>query len=172
MPTTRFTVHTTLSPSEAMMLITDFGPDRASRWPNVDESHFTLHDQGPEWAEVTEGNAMGWERERYSWDASAGTVAIDTLDSNLWGPGSGWRYELVPAAEGTDVQVTLTRTPLSFRGRLIGALIPVVGSWALEDSSGQCSGRQSLADALRRARCLVGKGMVLMGHLPAPLDAA
>lgn len=26
--------------------------------------------------------------------------------------------------------------------------------------------------ALRRARCLVGKGMVLVGHLPAPLDAA
>src|SRR3954447_25143068 len=69
MPSTRFTVHTTLSPSEAMTLITDFGPDRASRWPNVEESHFTLHDQGPEWAEVTEGNAMGWERERYSWDA-------------------------------------------------------------------------------------------------------
>ena len=131
MPKTRFTVHTTLSPSEAMRLITDFGPDRASRWPNVDESHFTLHDQGPEWAEVTEGNAMGWERERYSWDAAGGTVAIDTLDSNLWGPGSGWLYKLVPAAGGTDVQVTLTRTALSFRGRLIGALIPVVGSWAL-----------------------------------------
>ena len=43
---------------------------------------------------------MGWERERYSWDATAGTVAIDTLDSNLWGHGSGWRYELTPAAGG------------------------------------------------------------------------
>jgi len=131
MPTTRFTVHTTLSPNEAMMLITDFGPDRASRWANVDAAHFKVHDQGPEWAEVTEGNAMGWERERYSWDASAGTVTIDTLDSNLWGPGSGWRYELKPAAGGTDVQVTLNRKSLSFRGSLIGALIPVAGSWTL-----------------------------------------
>ena len=42
-----------------MMLITDFGPDRASRWANVDAAHFKVHDQGPEWAEVTEGNAMG-----------------------------------------------------------------------------------------------------------------
>ena len=100
MPTTRFTVHTSLSPSEVMGLFTDFGPDRASRWPNVDEAHFEVHDQGPDWAEVTEGNAMGWERERYSWDAAAGTVAIDTLDSNLWGPGSGWRYELTPAGRG------------------------------------------------------------------------
>ena len=68
MPTTRFTVHTSLAPSEVMTLLTDFGPDRASRWPNIDEAHFAVHDQGEDWAEVTEGNAMGWERERYSWD--------------------------------------------------------------------------------------------------------
>jgi hypothetical protein len=131
MPTARFTVQTALSPSEAMTLITDFGPERARRWPNIDRAHFEVHDQGPGWAEVTEGNAMGWERERYSWDVGAGTVAIDTLDSNLWGRGSGWRYELVPTAGGTDVNVTLMRVPKSFRGRLVGALIPVVGSWAL-----------------------------------------
>ena len=131
MPTIRFTVHTSLSPSDVLALFTDFGPDRASRWPNVDDAHFEVHDQGPDWAEVTEGNAMGWERERYSWDAAAGTVAIDTLDSNLWGPGSGWRYEVTPAAGGTDVHVTLTRVPRSFRGRLVGALIPIAGARAL-----------------------------------------
>ena len=131
MPTTHFTVHTTLSPSQTMTLITDFGPERAARWPNIDDAHFTVHDQGPDWAEVTEGNAMGWERERYSWDATGGTVSIDTVDSNLWAPGSGWRYMLSAAAGGTDVQVTLTRVPKSFRGRLIGALIPIAGSRVL-----------------------------------------
>jgi hypothetical protein len=131
MPSTQFTVHTSLSPSEVMTLFTDFGPARASRWPNVSESHFELHDQGPDWAEVTEGNAMGWERERYSWDAEGGTVTIDTLDSNLWATGSGWRYQLTPAGEGTDVRVTLTRVPRSWRGRLIGALIPIAGARAL-----------------------------------------
>jgi hypothetical protein len=131
MPTTRFTVHTSLSPNDVMELFTDFGPDRASRWPNIDDAHFKVHDVGPDWAEVTEGNAMGWERERYAWDAAAGTVKIDTLDSNLWGPDSGWRYELTPAAGGTDVQVTLTRVPGSLRGRLIGALIPIVGARTL-----------------------------------------
>jgi len=114
-----------------MELITDFGPDRADRWPNVDDAHFTVHDEGPDWAEVTEGNSMGWERERYSWDAAAGTVAIDTLDSNLWAVGSGWRYQLAPAVGGTDLEVTLTRLPKSFKGRLIGALIPIAGSRAL-----------------------------------------
>jgi hypothetical protein len=112
-------------------VLTDFGPDRARWWPNVDEAHFTVHDVGTNWAEVTEGNAMGWEHERYSWDAAAGTVSIETLDSNLWGPGSGWRYELVPAAEGTDLRVTLTRVPNSFMGRLVAALIPLVGARTL-----------------------------------------
>ena len=131
MPTTRFTVHTSLSPSEVMALLTDFGPERASQWPNVDEAHFKVHELGPDWAEVTEGKAMGWERERYAWDPEAGTVTIDTLDSNLWGPDSGWRYELTPAADGTDVQVTLTRAPKSFLGRAIGALIPIAGARTL-----------------------------------------
>jgi hypothetical protein len=131
MPATRFTVHTTLSPSDAMELFTDFGPDRAERWPNIDEAHFQVHDQGPGWAEVTEGNAMGWERERYAWDSAAGTVSIDTLESNLWAAGSGWRYQLEAARGGTDVHVTLTRVGKGLRGKLIGALIPVAGARAL-----------------------------------------
>jgi hypothetical protein len=131
MPSTTFTVHTSLSPSEVLALVTDFGPDRARRWPNVDEGSYEVHEVGPDWAEVTEGNKMGWERERYSWDAEAGTVAITTLDSNLWGPGSGWHYRLTPAAGGTDVQVSLTRMPKSFTGRIVGALIPIAGARTL-----------------------------------------
>jgi len=131
MATTTFTVHTSLPPADAMTVITDFGPDRAKRWPNVSEGSYRVHDQGPDWAEVTEGNSMAWERERYSWDAAAGTVSVDTLDSNIWGPGSGWRYRLTPAAGGTDVEVTLTRHPKSLTGRLVAVLIPVVGGRAL-----------------------------------------
>jgi hypothetical protein len=131
MATTTFTVHTSLTPSDVMSVITDFGPDRARWWPNVDEAHFTVHDQGPDWAEVTEGTSMGWERERYSWDAASGIVTIETLDSNLCGPGSSWRYELTPAAQGTDLRVTLNRVPNSFKGKVVAALIPIAGSRAL-----------------------------------------
>ncbi len=131
MASTRFTVHTSLTPSEALAVLTDFGPDRGKVWPNIDEAHFKVHEVGPDWAEVTEGTAMGWERERYTWDTAAGTLAIETLDSNLWGPGSGWRYQLTPAGEGTDVHVTLTRAPKSFVGSLLGVLIPVVGARTL-----------------------------------------
>jgi hypothetical protein len=131
MASTQFTVHTSLSPSEVLNLFTDFGPGRADRWPNLDEAHFKVHELGSDWAEVTEGNAMGWERERYAWDAAAGTVAIDTLDSNLWAPGSGWRYRLSASDGGTDVHVTLTRVPKSLKGRLVGTFIPLVGARVL-----------------------------------------
>ena len=131
MATTTFTVHTSLSPSDVMAVVTDFGPDRARWWPNIDEAHFKLHDQGPDWAEVTEGTGLGWERARYSWDAAAGTVMIDTLASNLWGPGSGWRYEIMPAEEGADLRVSLTRVPNSLIGRLVAALIPLAGARTL-----------------------------------------
>jgi hypothetical protein len=131
MPTTQFTVHTSLAPSEVMALLTDFGPQRAEVWPNIDEAHFTVHEVGADWAEVTEGNAQGWERERYAWDTAAGTLTIETLDSNLWGPGSGWRYQLMPAADGTDVHVTLNRAGKSLAGKLVGALIPIAGARTL-----------------------------------------
>jgi hypothetical protein len=142
MSTTQFMVHTTLAPSDVLALLTDFGPDRAKNWPNINEAHFKVHETGPDWAEVTEGTGMGWEKERYEWDAAAGTVTIETLDSNLWGPGSGWRYEMTSADGGTDVHVTLNRVPSSFKGRVVGALIPVVGAKAL--------GKQ-LQSVLRRA---------------------
>lgn len=131
MPKTQFTVHTSLTPSKVMDLFTDFGPDRPANWPNIDDAHYTVHELGPDTADVTEGTAMGWERSHYTWDRDAGTVTIETVESNLWGPGSGWRYELEPVAGGTDVHVTLTRVANSLKGRIVGALIPVFGASAL-----------------------------------------
>jgi hypothetical protein len=131
MPSTQFSAQTTLPPKDVMAFLTDFGPTRAERWPNVDTSHFELHAQGDDWAEVTEGNKTAWERERYSWDAEKGTITIDTLESNVWGPGSGWKYQLEPSGTGTTVHVTLTRTANSWKGRLIGALLPIVGARTL-----------------------------------------
>jgi hypothetical protein len=145
MSSTQFTVHTRLAPDDVLALLTDFGPERARRWPNIDAEHFRVHAQGADWTEVTEGNGMGWERERYSWDPAAGTVVVDTLDSNLWGPGSSWRYELRPARSGTDIHVTVNRVPRSFRGRLVAALIPIVGARTLG---------QQLESVLRHAESL------------------
>jgi hypothetical protein len=127
MSTIKVQVTTKKSPEEVRQILTDFSPARADAWPGVDLSHLQIHDSGEDWIEVTEGNNVGWERERYSWDDAAGTVTATTVDSNLWAAGSQWDYRLVPLDGGTRVDVTLHRTGKGIKGKLIGALLPLVG---------------------------------------------
>ena len=85
------------------------GPNRAETWPNVDRDRVKVHQQGPDWADVTEGNRFAWERERYEWDTEAGTVSSATTDSNVWQAGPAWSYQLIPQPDGTRVEVTAHR---------------------------------------------------------------
>ena len=144
MPTIHFKLETTLAPAVVFAGITDFGASRSAIWPNVDEEHFELHGQGPGWAEVTEGSSVAggiWERERYTWDAEYGTVAVETIDSNTWGPGSRWDYLLVPAGGGTRVEVSVVRNPKSTKGRLIALGLTIAGSTMLRTQMEQVLGR-------------------------------
>src|SRR3954451_10984952 len=84
------TVTSPLPPDEVLRVLTDFGPGRAEAWPGVSPDRLTVHASGADYADVTEGNDVGWERERYSWDAAAGTVSAVTSESNLWAAGSRW----------------------------------------------------------------------------------
>jgi hypothetical protein len=147
MPTLHFELQSTLAPDAVLAALTDFGPSRAEVWPNVDSAHFQVHDQGPGWAEVTEGSVVAggvWERERYSWDADAGSVAIETLDSNTWGPGSRWDYRLTPASNGgTRIKVTVVRNGKGLKGVLIGAGLRIAGGGMLRGQMEQALGRIS-----------------------------
>jgi hypothetical protein len=136
-PTVSASVSSPLPPAEVLRILTDFGPARSQAWPGVDEEHLQLHGSGPDWADVTEGNSTTWERERYSWDAAAGTVAAVTTDSNVWGPGSRWDYRLTPQDGGTRVDVTLTRRGKGVKGKLIGALLPLAGKKLITGSLAQ-----------------------------------
>jgi hypothetical protein len=127
MSTVKVQVATKKSPEEVRQILTDFSPARAKAWPGVDLSHLKVHDSGENWIEVTEGNNVGWERERYSWDDAAGTVTATTVESNLWAAGSRWDYKLVPVDGGTRVELTLHRTGKGVKGKLIGALLPLIG---------------------------------------------
>jgi hypothetical protein len=127
MPTVNVSVSSPLPPEEVLRILTDFGPSRAKAWAGVDDDHLKVHEQGDGWADVTEGNKIGWERERYVWDAAAGTVSAVTNDSNLWGPGSRWDYNLTPENGGTRVDITLQRHGKGIKGKLIGALLPLIG---------------------------------------------
>ena len=53
-----FKLESPLSPDAVLNALTDFGPSRSKVWPNVDDAHFKVHEQGPGWAEVTEGSSV------------------------------------------------------------------------------------------------------------------
>ena len=117
-----------------LRILTDFGPARAKAFPQVDDSNLTLHDHGDTWADVTEGNKIGWERERYEWDAEAGTISAVTTDSNLWGPGSRWDYKLTPQGTAPWSKIRLERHAKGLLGHLVGALVPIGGKRMINSS--------------------------------------
>jgi hypothetical protein len=147
--TINFKLQSTLAPDAVLAALTDFGPSRSEVWPNVDSAHFKVHSQGPGWAEVTEGSSVAggvWERERYSWDAATRTVAIETLDSNTWGPGSRWDYRLTPgSAGGTTIEVTVVRNGKGWKGRLLGIALSFPGAGTLRSQMAQALARISPA---------------------------
>lgn len=127
-----FRVETGLAPAEVLRVLTDFGEHRADAWPNIDSAHFQVHDLGPDRADVTEGSSVAggvWERERYEWDAAAGRVSVVTTDSNTWGPGSRWDYELKPlAGGGTEVDVRVVRSGIGLKGKLLELVLGLAGT--------------------------------------------
>ena len=127
MPVVHVSVTSPLPPQEALQRLTDFSPSRAEAWAGVDDDNLIVHDKGDGWAEVTEGNKLGWERERYSWDAAARTVSAVTLNSNIWAPGSGWNYTIMPEGTGSRVEVTAVRKGYGIKGKLVGALLSLFG---------------------------------------------
>jgi hypothetical protein len=145
MTTVNFKLQSQLAPDAVLSALTDFGPSRSEVWPNVDSAHFKVHGQGPGWAEITEGSSVAggvWERERYRWDAAARTVEIETLDSNVWGPGSRWDYRLSPgAAGGTTVDVTVVRNGKGWKGRMIGLALSLAGPGMLRSQMKQALAR-------------------------------
>jgi hypothetical protein len=147
--TVHFKLQSRLAPEAVLAALTDFGPNRSEIWPNVDSAHFRVHGQGPGWAEVTEGSSVVggvWERERYSWDVATATVAIETLDSNTWGPGSRWDYRLTRgAAGGTTIQVTVVRNGKGWKGRLLGIALSLAGAGMLRSQMEQALARISPA---------------------------
>jgi hypothetical protein len=131
-PRVHFTLQTTLGPDRVLGVLTDFSEHRAEVWPNIDRAHFTVHGQGPGWADVTEGNAVAggvWERNRYEWGKEPNRLEITTTDSNTWRAGSGWDYHLTPlAAGGTSIRVDVLRRGRGAKGALLGLVIGALGA--------------------------------------------
>jgi hypothetical protein len=135
LPVLHVSVTSPLPPREALQRLTDFSPARAENWPGVNDNTLIVHSKGDSWAEVTEGTKIAWERERYTWDAAAGTVSAVTLNSNIWGPGSGWNYTIMPEGTGSRVEVTAVRKGYGIKGKLVGAVLSLIGKRLLTSST-------------------------------------
>ncbi len=130
MTTITVTERTTATPEQFLAALTDFGPDRSQIWTNSQPEFLVVHDRGDTWADVTEGSkAAGavWERLRYDW-SNPTDIVLTTTDSNTWGRKSGHRYTLTQAGGATSVRAVIVRDGISVKGRVIAALLTVLGT--------------------------------------------
>jgi hypothetical protein len=128
MPTVRFRLTTDLPRDLVLNALIDFSDQRPNVWPKIDRAHFRVYAQGPDWADVMEGNVLASERNRYEWNTAAGEVNVTTVESDTWAAGSHWQYRLLSTpGGGTDVDVTVVRKGQGARGMLIGAAISWFG---------------------------------------------
>ncbi|HEY1571669.1 MAG TPA: hypothetical protein VGG05_10020 [Pseudonocardiaceae bacterium] len=122
---------TTVTPEQFLAGLTDFGPGRSQLFGNSADGYLKVHDQGPDWADVTEGSNGIWERLRYDW-SDPHRVTMTTTDSNTWGGHSGHTYTLAPQPDGTtDIDVVVVREGKNLKGRLIAILLATGGKRVL-----------------------------------------
>ncbi len=131
MPSLRIKAKTSASPEQFLIALTDFGSKRGTIWGNSQSSHFIIHRLGTYNADVTEGSkAFGgvWERLHYDW-SKPGIIELRTVSSNIWAVGSGWRYKLENANDGSGTYITakVTRYPSSIKGYLFLVFVASIG---------------------------------------------
>lgn len=132
MSTFRFKQTTTATPAQFIAGLTDFGPGRDKLFGNSTDGYLKVHEKGSNYADVTEGSSGIWERLHYDW-SDPQHVVLTTTDSNLWGGRSGHTYTFTRQPNGTsEVNVEIVREGKNFKGRLLGALLGIVGKGQFE----------------------------------------
>jgi hypothetical protein len=122
---------TTATPEQFLAGLTDFGPGRSELFGNSADGYLKVHDQGPGYADVTEGSNGIWERLRYDW-SDPRHVVLTTTDSNLWGGHSGHTYTFTRRPDGTTgVDVVVVREGKNLKGRLLAIVVGSVGKGVL-----------------------------------------
>ena len=131
MATLHFHAKTTSTPEQFLAALIDFGPGRSELFGNSADEYLKVHDQGPDWADVTEGSGGVWERLHYDW-SDPHRIVMTTTDSNVWGGASGHTYTLLPLPEGTTaVGAVVVREGKNLKGRLLGAVLGSIGKGKL-----------------------------------------
>ena len=126
-----FTEVTTSTPEQFIAGLTDFGPGRSQLFANSHDDYLQVHDQGPGFADVTEGSGGVWERLHYDW-SDPNHVVLTTTDSNLWGGASGHTYTFTRRADGkTGIDVVIVRDGKNVKGRLLALVFKLFGKRVL-----------------------------------------
>ena len=127
MSTIKMHATTALTADQYIAGLTDFGPGRSKIFGNSADSELKVHDQGPGFADVTEGSGGVWERLRYDWSDPEHVVAR-TIDSNTWGGQSGHTYTFTRNPNGTtDIDYVVVREGKNFKGRFLGIVLGSIG---------------------------------------------
>lgn len=132
MATIRLHATTTATPEQFVAALTDFGPGRKELFGNSADGYLKVHDQGPRYADVTEGSNGIWERLHYDW-SDPGRVVLTTTDSNLWGGASGHTYTFTAQPDGTTViDAVVVREGKNLKGKALGLVVGTVGQGVLK----------------------------------------
>jgi hypothetical protein len=131
MATIHVQLTTTSTPEQFVAALTDFGPGRSKIFGNTDDGVLEVHDQGPGYADVTEGTSSVWERLHYDW-SDPNRVVMTTTDSNLWGGDSGHTYTFTRQSDGTTVlDAVVVRDGKNFKGRALAIVLSIFGKRVL-----------------------------------------
>ena len=131
MPKTSFTMDTPLDPDRVFQAYIDFTDRRPEIWPNISRKLYSIHAQGDNWAEVTEGSEKGkrtmWARERYEWSVSERIARSRVLESNwIYTPGPV-EYRVEARDGGARIHYTMDRKRKGFAGSLFDLFLTVGG---------------------------------------------
>ena len=131
MATLHYHENTTSTPEQFIAGLTDFGPGRSELFGNSADDYLKVHDEGPDYADVTEGSGGVWERLHYDW-SDPKRIVMTTTDSNLWGGRSGHVYTLTTQPDGTtDIDAEVIREGKNLKGRLLAIVLGSVGKGKL-----------------------------------------
>jgi hypothetical protein len=123
---------TNLTPEQYVAGLTDFGPGRSKLFVNSTEEYLKLHLLGRFQADVTEGSGGIRKRLHYSW-SDPNRIVLTTLDSNVWGRGSGHTYTFTRRPdETTDIDLVVVRDGKNLRGWILGLVLGTIGKGDLE----------------------------------------
>jgi hypothetical protein len=131
MSTIRLHQTTTLTPSQYIARLIDFGPGRQKLFGNSADEDLELHHLGLTHADVTEGSRGIWERLHYDW-SNPNRVVLTTTDSNVWGGASGHTYTFTRRPDGTtDLDAVVVRDGKNLKGHLLGFVLGIFGQRVL-----------------------------------------